>query len=171
MHGRPQGSEAASFFWKYIDKVEGDDPIAVLERQLGSALALFAGITEERSMFRYAPDKWSTRQALNHVTDMERVFTYRALWFGRGFTGALESFDENAGEVAAHADRVSWAAHVEEFQQVRRATMALFRNMPEEAWSRSGIANGNLISVRSLAFLAAGHAEHHLALLEERYLT
>ncbi len=170
MIGRPQESEAATFYWKYIDKVRGDDPIAALELQLGAASALFSGISEERSLFRYAPEKWSIRQALNHVTDMERVFAYRALWFGRGFTGALESFDENAGEAAAHADRVSWAAHVEEFRQVRRATISLFRNMPDEAWSRSGVANGNLISVRSLAFLAAGHAEHHLALLRERYL-
>lgn len=171
MRGRPHESEVASFFWKYIDKVEGDDPIAALERQLSAAISLFEGIPEERSLFRYAPEKWSLRQLMNHVTDMERVFAYRALWFGRGFTGALGSFDENAGEAAAHADRVSWAAHVEAFQQVRKATISLFRNMPEEAWSRSGVANGNLISVRSLAFLAAGHVEHHLNIVRERYLT
>jgi hypothetical protein len=171
MRGRPHESEVASVYWKYIDKVEGDDPIAALERQLPVALSLFEGIPEELSQFRYAPEKWSMRQALNHVTDMERVFAYRALWFGRGFTSALESFDENAGEAAAHADLVSWAGNVEEFQQVRMATISLFRNMPEEAWPRSGVANGNLISVRSLAFLAAGHVEHHLKIVRERYLT
>ena len=171
MRGRPHESEVASLHWKYIDKVEGDDPIVALERQLPAAIFLFEGTPEERSLFRYAPEKWSLRQSLNHVTDMERVFAYRALWFGRGFTSAVEGFDENAGEAAAHADRVSWAAHVEEFQQVRRATISLFRNMPEEAWSRSGVANGNLISVRSLAFLAAGHVEHHLKIVRERYLT
>jgi hypothetical protein len=70
----------------------------------------------------------------------------------------------------AEADRVAWAAHVEEFQQVRLATISLFRNMPEAAWSRTGVASGNAISVRALAFLCAGHAEHHLAILRERYL-
>ena len=170
MRGRPQESEAASFFWKYLDKVEGDDPIATLERQLPEAVALFDGISEERSTFRYAPEKWSIRQTVSHVNDMERVFAYRALWFGRGFTGALDGFDENAGEASAHADRVSWAAHVEAFKLARMATICLFRNMPEEGWLQAGFANGNLISVRALSYLCAGHVEHHLAILRERYM-
>ena len=94
MRGRPHANEAAGFFWKYIDKVEGDDPIAALERQLPEAATLFEGISEERSSFRYAPGKWSMRQTLSHVTDTERAFTFRALWFGRGFAGALDSFDD-----------------------------------------------------------------------------
>jgi len=150
--------------------VQGDDPIAALERQLGEAMTLFAGISEERSQHRYAPDKWSIRQSLNHVTDTERMFTYRALWFGRGFTGALDSFDDKTAAAGAQADRVSWAAHVEEFQQVRSAAISLFRNMPDEAWLRTGIANGNEVSVRALAFLISGHMAHHMALLHERYL-
>jgi len=170
MRGRPEAPEAATYFWKYIDEVEGDDPIAALERQLGESAALFEGISEERSMFRYAPEKWSMRQALNHVTDVERAFTFRALWFGRGFTGALESFDDKIAAAGAQADRVSWAAHVEEFRVVRLATISLFRNMPEEAWPRTGVASGSVISVRALAFLTAGHAAHHMEILRERYL-
>jgi hypothetical protein len=170
MRGRPQESEAASFYWKYIDKVEGDDPISALEQQLPKAMALFEGISEERSMYRYAPEKWTIRQSLNHTTDTERAFTFRALWFGRGFTGALESFDEGIAAVGAEADRVSWAAHVEEYRQVRMATISLFRHMPEEAWLRTGVASGHVVSVRALAFLTAGHTAHHLAILRERYL-
>jgi hypothetical protein len=170
MRGRPQESEAASYFWKYIDRVECDDPVLALVEQLGEAMELFAGISDERSIHRYAPEKWSMRQALNHVTDTERVFAFRALWFGRGFSGALDSFDDKVAAAGAEADRVAWAAHAEEFQQVRLATISLFRNMPEAAWSRTGVASGNMISVRALAFLCAGHAEHHLAILRERYL-
>ena len=121
-------------------------------------------------MSRYAPNKWSMRQVLNHVNDMERVFTYRALWFGRGFSGALESFEENSGEAAAESDCVSWAAHVEAFRVGRLATLSLLRAMPAAGWVRSGVAGGRVISVRALAFLAAGHVEHHMALLRDRYL-
>jgi hypothetical protein len=167
--GRPGRDEAAQFFWKYIDRVAGDDPLAALAKQLARAMGLFDGVSEQRSLFRYAADKWSMRQVLNHVTDMERVFCYRALWFGRGFETPLESFPEDAGATAAEADGVSWAAHVEEFQRVRAATISLFRNMPEAGWMRTGVAGGNSISVRALAFLSAGHAEHHLKLLRERY--
>jgi DinB superfamily len=170
MRGRPQQSEAASHFWKYIDRVTFDDPMRALVQQLGEAMELCAGVSEERSLYRYEPGKWSMRQALNHVTDTERAFAYRALWFGRGFTGALEGLSDKVASEGAEADRISWAAHMEEFRQVRLATISLFRNLPEAAWSRSGVVSGNTITVRALAFLCAGHAEHHLALLRERYL-
>jgi hypothetical protein len=72
--------------------------------------------------------------------------------------------------VGAEADRISWAAHVEEYRQVRMATISLFRHMPEEAWLRTGVASGHVVSVRALAFLTAGHTAHHLQILRERYL-
>jgi uncharacterized damage-inducible protein DinB len=168
--GRPMESEAAEYCWRYIDQVEGEDAVAALERQLGEALVLFAGIAEERSQARYAAGKWSVRESLNHVTDTERIFSLRALWFGRGLGTELPGFDQDVAVVEAAADCLPWAVHVEEFRRVREGTIALFQNMPETAWSRSGVANGNSTSVRALAFMVAGHAEHHLRILRERYL-
>jgi hypothetical protein len=170
MSGRPQKSEAASFYWKYIDQVEGDDPIAALEAQLADVMGVLEGITEQRSTYRYAAEKWSIKQSLNHITDTERAFAYRAMWIGRGFTGPLESLNDEVAAEGAEADLVEWAAHVEEFRLVRLATIQLFRNMPEAAWRRSGMVGGSSISVRALAFVAAGHAAHHTTILRERYL-
>lgn len=170
MLGRPEKNEAVEFYWKYIDRVEGDDAIAALGHQLKEAESLFSGVSEEQSTYRYARGKWSMRQSLSHVTDTERSFSYRALWFGRGFTTPLEGLPENEAAEAAQADRIGWAAHVEEFRRVRLATISLFGHMPAEAWSRSGIVSGNPITVRALAFLCTGHAEHHLAIFRERYL-
>jgi uncharacterized damage-inducible protein DinB len=170
MIGRPIEGEAAAFYWRYIDLVEGDDPVAALEGQLAEMLEVFAGVSEERSLARYEPGKWSVREMLSHVTDTERIFGFRALWFGRGLSGALAGFDQDVAAAGAEADRLTLAAHVEEFRQVREATIALFRNMPEEAWSRSGVASEKLVSVRALAFMTVGHGVHHLRILRERYL-
>jgi hypothetical protein len=170
MNRRPERSEASAFSWRYIDRVEGDDPVAALEEQLVEAMELLQGISEERSTYRYAPEKWSIRQALNHMTDAERTFAYRAMWIGRGFTGAHESFSDKTASAGAQADRVGWPAHVEEFLRVRQATISLFRNMPDEAWLRAGVVGENSVSVRALAFIAAGHVAHHLQILRERYL-
>lgn len=170
MLGRPERTEAVEHYWKYIDRVQGDDPIAALERQLTEALPFLSAVSEEKSNYRYAPGKWSMRQALSHVTDTERSFTYRALWFGRGLSTPLEGLPENETASAAQADRVGWAEHVEEFRRVRLASISLFRHMPEEAWGRSGLVSGNPITVRALAFLTTGHADHHLAIFRERYL-
>ena len=107
---------------------------------------------------------------LNHVTDTERAFAFRALWFARGFDTPLASYDQNVSAAGAEADQVFWAAHVEEFRRVRLATLSLFRNMPAEGWTRSGIASDNRFTVRALAYIIAGHFAHHVGVVRERYL-
>ena len=93
---------------------------------------------------------------LNHVTDTERAFAYRMLWFARGFDAPLESYDQNVAAAGAEADRVSWAAHVEEFRRVRLATISLFRNMPAEGWARSGIVSGNRVTCAGFGLYHSG---------------
>jgi hypothetical protein len=170
MSGLPEPNEAAPYYFKYIDLIQSDDVVGVLEAQLDETLALLLSITEEKSLHRYGPDKWSLREVLNHLNDTERLFVFRAFWFARGFDGPLPSFDEKVSVLEARADEVSWARHVEEFRGVRLATLAFFRNLPAGAWMRSGIASGNPVSVRALAYLAAGHVAHHVAIVQERYL-
>ncbi|HEV2298357.1 MAG TPA: DinB family protein [Candidatus Acidoferrales bacterium] len=170
MTGRPEPSEAAPYYFTYINKVEGDDAVAAMESQLEPSLAFFSGISEQKSLHRYAPEKWSIRETLNHVNDCERLFNQRAFWFARGFTSPLPSFDQHVAVAAAHADKISWADHIEEFRRVRLASISLFRNMPAEAWSRGGIASDNPFTVRSLAFIVAGHLTHHISIIRDRYL-
>ena len=174
---RPQPNEAASYYHDYINRVNEDDVVGVLERQLDETVAFLSGISKEQSLHRYAPDKWSIRELLSHVNDSERVFLFRTLWFARGFTEPLPSYDQEIGVAGAHADDFDWANHVEEFRANRLATLAFFRNLPaenladgQEVWNRSGMASGNSFTVRSLAYILAGHLDHHLAILKERYL-
>jgi hypothetical protein len=168
--GLPQRTEAASHYFTYIDLISGDDILQTMNVQLDDTAALLVGVSEEKSLHRYAPDKWSVRQVISHVNDTERVFAFRALWFARGFSDPLPSFDQNMASNAARADDYSWASHVQEFRKIREATLVLFRNLPAEAWVRSGVASGNSVTVNALAYIIAGHVAHHGAILQERYL-
>jgi len=170
MIARPQPNEAASYYSTYIDRVTSDDIVAVLTTQLDETKAFLSAISEEQSLHRYAPDKWSMRELLGHVNDTERVFMFRAVWFARGFEDPLPSFDQEIGFKAAESDKVSWASHIEEFRAIRLSTLAFFRNLPGEAWLRSGVASGNSVTVRALAYIVAGHVSHHVNVLRERYL-
>ena len=167
---RPQPNEAASYYYGYINRITEDDVVAVLERQLDETVAFLSDISEEQSLHRYAPDKWSMRELLGHVNDGERVFMYRAMWFARGFQDPLPSFDQEIGFKAADSDNVSWASHIDEFRAIRLSTLAFCRNLPEDAWLRSGIASDNPVSVRAIAYIVAGHVSHHVDVLRERYL-
>ena len=166
----PDRTEAAEYYFTYIDQVVGDDICGILESQLSDSIALLESISEEQSLGRYAPDKWSMRQLLSHVTDTERAFVFRALWFARGFDTALPGYDQDISVAGAAADSRSWSSHVEEFRTVRGATLSFFQNLSDEAWSRRGIAAGNPFTVRALGFITAGHVTHHMRILRERYL-
>lgn len=170
MNGRPEANEAAPYYFTYIDKAPGDDALGAMDNQLIEMLPVLLSITEEQSVHRYAPDKWSIRQVLNHVSDTERAFAFRALWFARGFDTPLPSYEQEIAAAGAQAHAVSWKAHVEEFRRVRLASISLFENLPAEAWMRTGVASGKTFSVRALAFLIPGHATHHFDLLREKYL-
>lgn len=170
MLGRPQPNEAVPYYSTYIDLIGSDDILIVLEQQLDETLLILNGISEEKSLHRYAPDKWSLRDVLGHINDGERLFVFRALWFARGFDSPLPSFDQEVSVRGAQADKLAWADLVDEFRSIRLSTLTFFKGLPAEAWSRSGIASDNPFTVRALAYIAAGHLAHHTKIIQEKYL-
>jgi len=166
----PDRTEAVEYYFTYIDQVPPGDICGTLAAQSAETLTLLRAIPEQRSLHRYAPEKWSIRQLVSHVNDAERMFGFRAFWFARAFDTPLPNFDQDVAASVAAADARSWSSHVQEFQAIRGATLALFDNLPEQAWQRRGVASGNSFSVRALAFITAGHVTHHMRVLRERYL-
>lgn len=167
---RPQSTEAADYYFKYIDLITSEDIVPAIKDQMGQTVQFLEGISEEQSLHAYAPGKWTIREVLNHVNDGERLFLGRAFWFARGFQDSLPSFDQEVAVQHAYANDTSWAELVEEFKNIRLATISFFKNMPDEAWSRSGVASENPVTVRALAYIIAGHVAHHTNVLREKYL-
>jgi hypothetical protein len=166
---RPHPGEYASFYGNYIALVQGDDILNAFDQQRRDTMKLLCGRDEEDGGFRYAPDKWNAKEVLGHVCDSERVFAYRALRISRGDTTPIEGFEQDdyvRNSPFAHAPL---AEIIEDYIAVRRATITLFRNLDEAAWSRRGIANKNEVTVRALAYIIAGHELHHRNILEEKY--
>jgi DinB family protein len=167
---RPGVGEYAPSFADYVARIADDeDIVAVLAGQLDQVLARLEGIAESRGDHRYAPNKWSIKEMAGHLCDTERVFAYRALRIGRGDTTPLPSFDDQAYVAELRAGDRTLADLAAEWGDVRRATIALFRNLPAVAWDRRGTAGDHPISVRALAYIIVGHVRHHLQVLEERY--
>ena len=119
--------------------------------------------------FRYAAGTWSVKELLGHMADAERVFAYRLLRIGRGDATPLAGFDEEPWVRAARYDRRSPAEVLADWTAVREATMTLVAGLPDEAWDRRGTANGAGITARALLYVIVGHAEHHVAVLADRY--
>ncbi|MGH7580546.1 MAG: DinB family protein [Gemmatimonadales bacterium] len=167
---RPGIDEYSPAFAGYVARVaEDEDIMAVLSGQRDEGLGWLSRLPESRGDYRYAPDKWSIKQVIGHLSDTERVFAYRALRIGRGDTTPLPGYDDQAYVPEQRAGEHTLADVVEEWDAVRRATVALYRNLPPAAWHRRGVASDQPISVRALAFVIAGHTRHHFEVLEARY--
>lgn len=166
---RPAPGEYAEFYEKYVSLIQGENIVAALEAHLRQTIALFSGRSEREGDFRYAPGKWSVKEVLGHVADAERIFSYRALRIARGDQTPLPGFEQDDYVRTAHNGRRKLADIVDEFADVRRASISLFRSLSAEAWLRRGVASNHEVSVKALAYIAAGHELHHRRVLEERY--
>lgn len=165
---KPAADEFATFYAGYIGQVPETGPVAALEAQR-EAIAALASISEEAARHRYADGKWSVKEVLGHVTDAERVFGYRLLRIARADSTPLPGFDENAwAATAPHHDRAVGDL-VDELLAVRAATLALIRSMDGDALARQTVANNRAVSGRALVWILAGHTQHHLGILHDRY--
>jgi hypothetical protein len=167
---RPSADEHSPYYARYIDRVPDGDILDYLQRQLVDAAAFFRAIPDELQEHRYAEGKWSIKEVIGHISDTERIFSYRALRFARADQTPLPGYDENTYVPAARFDARDFASLVNEWVHVRQATLALLRGLDGDAPLRRGAANGQEISVRALTWIMAGHVDHHAAILRERYL-
>ncbi|MFL5244091.1 MAG: DinB family protein [Gemmataceae bacterium] len=165
---RPEASEHAPYYGRYIDLVADGDIVATLASQLAQALPFLRGITEGHGNTRHAPYTWSIKEVIGHLIDTERIFGYRALRFARNDRTPLSGFEENDYVRNANFDACSLQALVDEYEALRRSHISLFGNLSDEAWSRSGSANNSAVSVRALAYIIAGHERHHVTILRKR---
>ena len=167
--GRPEADEIPAHFVGYIQRVPELDPVIVCAAQIEETASALHGLSDADAMYRYARGKWSVKEVVGHLTDVERIMAYRALRIARGDTTPLPGFDENAYVPAAKFDARSLADLVGELRTARGATLALLRTFDTDAWARRGTASGKPVSVRALAFMIPGHERHHLEILRTRY--
>src|ERR1017187_3979107 len=167
---RPEPGEAAPFYTGYIALVPGSDVLAALEGQRRQMLLLLSGRSDADGDFRYAPGKWSLKEVLGHINDGERILSYRALRIARGDTTPIEGYEQDDYVRNSPFAQRPLADLIEDYIAVRRATVSLFRNLDEPAWTRRGTANKNEVTVRALAYIIAGHELHHRKILQEKSL-
>ncbi len=167
---RPDKSEYAPYYEGYVARVANDDIFDTLAAQPTILHDLLTVIPDEKGEYRYAEGKWSVKELLGHLIDGERMFAYRLFRISRGDQTPIEGFEQDGYIENAFSNERSFADLVEEFSLLRRANMIFFNNVTDDGWNRVGTANNVSVSVRALAYIMAGHIDHHLNILKERYL-
>ncbi len=170
MMPRPLPDQYPATYQRYIDLVPQDDLVDALEQNMEEVTRFFHAVPEEKLFQVYAPGKWTIPAILLHISDTERIFAYRVLRIARGDLTPLESFDEKHLMDQVDISTRFLPDLVTEFRTVRAATLSLFHSLGESDLQRQGTASGHLTTVTGMGFFIAGHANHHMKVISERYL-
>lgn len=163
---QPHPQEFNPFYAGYVGKVPASGPVALMTDQIAAFEKLRSGVDGD---CRYADGKWTVKEVLGHMSDAERVFGYRLLRIARNDSTPLAGFDENAWAAVAPHHHRPVGDIVHELLAVREATLALIKSMDADAFMRQTVANMRPVSGRALVWILAGHCQHHLGILYERY--
>jgi hypothetical protein len=167
---RPEPGTYPAYFENYIPLIKGNNVISALERTREELVTVLYNIPPAKETYAYAPGKWTVKQVIQHVTDAERVFAYRALRFARGDEQQPLPFEENDYAKAAELDGRTVKDQLAEFETVRQATLSLFRSFSQNTLLLTGKTTFGRSTVLAVGYLIAGHGLHHLNVLKQRYL-
>lgn len=168
---KPTRHEHVPYVLQYIDLLPDDGRILEhLRDNLKATVTLLGSLPESTLLYRYADGKWTIKEIVQHIADDERIYAYRALRFARNDATELPGFDQDEYTRYADANRRPLADLLDELARVRAATISLYEGLADDTLTRSGIASGNLMSVRAIAYHIAGHELRHTNIIRERYL-
>ena len=167
---RPAAHESAAYFKHYISLVEGDDILAILNKAKTETAAFLRSIPDEKWDQAYAPGKWTLKESWMHLVDSERVFAYRAMRIARNDQTPMPGFDQDI--YVPHYNALSRTAEsvIQEYEAVRAASISLFEHLDDAAMNHIGTASNNPMSTLAAAFIIAGHEQHHINLINDKYL-
>lgn len=162
--------EFKPYYELYLDRVSSDTELFEAFEQKEELIQFFNTIPKEKYEFRYAPDKWTPKQILQHLIDTERIFMNRALRFAREDFTELPGYDENHYAEHCFSNKRSIGDMLEEFKIVRSSSISLFKSFDDRILTNIGKASGGAFSVRVIPFILCGHQKHHIHIIKERYL-
>ena len=167
---RPDLERAPKYFHGYINTVKENDLTSAFEQQEKSFIPFLESLPVEKRDYRYAENKWTIKEMLQHIIDAERVFSYRALCFARKDETPLPSFDENEYAARSKSEKREWQDMLEEYKSLRKASELMFRSFDNEQLDSTGTASGKSNYVLAIGFVLVGHVSHHVNIIKERYL-
>ena len=170
MMSRPAENEYPEYYKDYISLVPDGDIVDLMKKQTDDIMDFFRSIPEDKGTYRYEPEKWSIKEILGHLTDMERIFGYRALRFARNDTAGLNGYDQDDYVSAGNFDSRTLTDLADEFFNLRRANTIMYNSFNDEDMQKAGTADGNRVNVRSIAYILVGHPTHHINVIKDKYL-
>jgi hypothetical protein len=157
------------YYDKYILRVDDIELPDALDKSLEDLNSLDIALLNEVGDLTYAPGKWTIKKIIQHLSDTERILTYRTLLFARSDNTPPAGFETEYLADNSNADSRTITELIYELKAVRLSTIALFDSFNEEQLNRKGMNWKYEMSVLAMGFSIVGHQVHHLKIIEEKY--
>lgn len=167
---RPVKGDYGEYYQKYIDLVKGDDIFRILVEQNIDSQNILNSFSENKGNYKYSEGKWTVKEVIGHMMDVERIFAYRALCIARGETKPLPGMDQDLYVSNGNFNKRQLFDLNYEYRLLRESNILLFGSFDKSVLQNRGNASGNDVTVLALMFMTAGHEKHHLKILTERYM-
>lgn len=168
---RPLAGEYNPYFDRYISLVPAGDFHELFAENTDKTIRFFEGIPAEKHNYSYGAGKWTVKEVLMHITDTERVMSYRAFVAARGDnSGILPSMDENHYAASADVSGRTMESLIEEFATVRAATATIYAHITDAQSRFPARGETHPFTARALGYIMIGHIMHHFKVTSERYL-
>ena len=166
---RPAIGDYAEYYQSYVDRIKGDDILKVLVKQSLESQNILNSFSESKGNYSYALGKWTVKEVIGHIMDVERIFAYRALAIARGETKPLPGMDQDFYVKNGNFSKRQLFDLVYEYRLLRESNILLFKSFDNSVLQNKGIASDHEVTVLALMYITAGHEKHHLNILSERY--
>lgn len=167
---RPLEKDYAPYYKGYIENVEGDNILDILNKQNQLTQNVLNSFSEHKGNYSYAPGKWTVKEVVGHMMDTERVFAYRALCIARGEKQPLPGFEQDDYVKEGNFNKRDLFDLNYDYRLLRESNLLLFKSFDDKMLARRGTASGYEVTVNALLFMIAGHSFHHIEILKTKYL-
>jgi uncharacterized damage-inducible protein DinB len=167
---RPVKGDYNEYYQQYIDQVKGDDVFRILIEQNLESQNILNSFSESKGNYKYAEGKWTVKEVIGHLMDVERIFAYRALCIARGETKPLPGMDQDVYVANGNFNKRQLFDLIYEYRLLRESNILLFGSFDKSILNNRGNASGYEVTVLALMFMTAGHEKHHMKVLTEKYM-
>lgn len=157
-------------YQKYLSRVSDGDILLLLRKDLEETGDFLQKIPESKHNFSYRAGKWTIKEIILHLMDVERIFIYRAHRFSRNDQTDLAGFDQDAYVDQFKMGPVGYEILLKGWENLRRSSILFYEMLPAEALKRTGRAMGLEFTAESIAYILVGHTKHHISIINEKYL-
>lgn len=167
----PDKGEYAPYTSMYIDLLPDDGLVLKhLSENSRRVINFVQSISEYKLTYRYAENKWTIKEILVYIIYDERIYAYRALRYVRNYTTELPGIEQDDYALNSFSNERDMKSIIDEYKSVRDSTIAFFNGIDDKVLKRTGVADGNIMSVRAAAYQIAGHELHTINIIKEKYL-